>query len=156
MQMLQRDQSPTKQIKRQVNSAVPEGAFAQVHIFQFPDEALEIDPDDNAVFKLVDNLSVVFGDAGSEITADVTLTAIDEKKAEQIEELVEGFKLVLRLHEQMEEPNGDDEADAEMSKMLDLLNGAKVERNGEKVTIHLKVPVNVVIDFIRDEAELPL
>jgi len=156
MQMLQRDQSPTKRIKRQVNSAVPEGAFAQLQIFQLPNEALEIDPDNNLVMKLVDNLSIVFGEAGSDITADVTLTAIDEKKAEQIQQLVQGFTSALGLLKQEETPDGDEEADAEMAMMLDLLDGAQVERSGENVTIHLKVPVKVIIDFIRDEAELPL
>lgn len=155
-QMLQRDQSPTKRIKRQVNSAVPEGAFAQLQIFQFPNKALEIDPANNFVVKLVDSLSIVFGEAGSDITADVTLTAIDEKMAEQFQQLVQGFTSIFGLIEQKKESNGDDEADAEMAKMLDLLDGSQVERSGKNVTIHLKVPVNVIIDFIRDEAGLPL
>lgn len=135
--------------QRQVSWTVPEGTFAQLQIIKFPEEMMDVDAARNVV-KLLENVSLLIGEKGSNFTADLLLTTTSDKKAEQIQQLVQGLKAMVGL---FEDEIGDDE---EAKMALELLKGVKIKRDGKSVSIAAKVPEEIILHFLREEADLPL
>lgn len=136
-------------IQRQVSWTVPDGTFAQLQVIQFPEDLMDVDQAKNVV-KLLENVSVFLGEDGSDFTADVALTATNEKKAEQIEQLVLGVKAMVGL---FQDEIGDDE-DAKMA--MEILDQVSIDREGRTLTVHGSLPEEMMLKFLREEADLPL
>lgn len=134
---------------RKIRNAIPDGIFAQVQILEFPEEVLEHDPPGN-IARMVKDVSVTLGEEGEDYAAHVVLTTDTEKRADQILQLAQGLKALVGL---FEEEIGDDE---EARMALSLLEKVSVERDGTTVTLRAAVPEALIIEFLQEEADLPL
>lgn len=125
------------------------GGFLQVKILELPDEVYQQEQAAN-VAKMLQSLVVNVGQSGDEIELSCVLTAQKKKQAEQILQLAQGAKAFVSL---FKEQIGSDE-DAQM--VMSLLNAVEVDRDGTEVTIQAHLPEKMVVDFLREEADLDL
>ncbi len=137
--------------RRSVSWVVPEGTFLQVQILEFPSEILDEDPPGN-VIKMLRDVALTVGEDGDDYVAELTLTTSDEKRAEQIQQMVTGFKAMVGLfREQIEEEIGDDAEQA-----MHMLDQIMIDRHDSTVVIQGGVPESLIIKFLQEEADLPL
>lgn len=135
--------------RRQISWTVPKGTFVQVQLLEFPDEVFENEQSSN-IAKLLQDVSATIGEKDDNYEVNLTLTTVDEKRAEQIQQLLQGAKALVGL---LENEIGDDE-DAKMA--ISLLKQVTVEKDGHAVTVHGAIPEDLIINFLREEADLPL
>jgi hypothetical protein len=128
---------------------VKKGEFLQVKILELPEEVYDQEQAAN-VAKMLTSILVNVGQVGDEIQLSCTLTAQKEKQAEQIQQLAQGAKAFVSLFE--EEIGNEKEAEV----ILSLLNAVEVDRNGHEVTIRAHLPEKMVVEFLREEADLDL
>lgn len=147
MEMLEDKTSSSPQ--RQISWTVPSGTFAQVQIIAFPEEAMKVDAAKNVV-NLLESVALLVGERDSDFTAELALTATSEKKAEQIQQLVQGAKAMVGL---FEEEIGDDE---EARAAMEILETVEVRRDGSSIRVLGKIPQDLILKFLREEADLPL
>lgn len=125
------------------------GEFLNVQILELPDEVYQQEQAAN-VAKMLKSILVNVGQYGDEIQLSCTLTAQKNKQAEQIQQLAQGAKAFVSL---FKDEIGSDE-DAQM--ILSLLNAVEVDRDENEVTIQAHLPEKMVVDFLREEADLDL
>ena len=136
-------------IQRQISWTVPAGTFIQVQLLEFPDEVFDNEQSSN-IAKLLSDVSASVGENEDRYEITLKLTTVDDKRAEQIQQLVQGAKALVGL---LENEIGDDE-DAQM--LVSLLKQVTVEKDGHAVTVKGAIPEDLIIKFLREEADLPL
>lgn len=134
---------------RQVSWSVPKGTFAQVHVLEMPGELVKNGPQAN-IAKLVSDLSLTVGEAGEDIEVSLSLTAANEKKAEQLHQLAQGAKAMISLFQ--DEVKGDKEAEMAM----EILKGVAIEREGSTLSLQVEVPQKLIMVQISEEGGLSI
>jgi hypothetical protein len=135
--------------KREISWVVPSGTFAQLQIIEFPSDVLKEGPPAN-IIKMLKDVSLTLGESGDDFSVDLLLTTSDDKRAEQLQQLIQGLKAMVSLFK--DEIGDDEQAKAAMS----LAEGITVERTGVDVTLHAGVPQELIIKLLREEMDLPL
>lgn len=141
--------APSSQKQRQISWQVPEATFLQVQVLEFPKEVYENDPPAN-IAKMIKDLSMTIAEESDNYAVDLFITTESEKRAEQMQQLVQGAKALAGM---FENEIGDDQ-DAKM--LLSLLDTVTVSRDSESVQVHVAIPEDLIIKFLREEADLPL
>ncbi len=136
--------------RKSLSWKVPEGTFAQVHLIDLPKDVEEVDQARN-IAKLLEHASVIIGEYEDQLSLKLQLKVKDEKKAEQVEQLIRGAKALISLFKD-EIDDGDEEA----KMVLSILEELAIDRNGASVTVNVHVPQDLIIGFLREEADLPL
>lgn len=131
--------------------SVPANCFAQVKLLEIPVEEFEDSPPAN-ILKLLTDVSLTLSERDKSIAIDLKLTTAEEKKAEQIQQLVQGLAAMGSLVIE----NVDDIDDDDAATALQLLQGIRVQRDGSNITVGVEVPEELIINVLREEADLPL
>ncbi|MCA9129089.1 MAG: hypothetical protein KDB22_18505 [Planctomycetales bacterium] len=124
-------------------------SFVNMRVLKFPDEVYHLEQSAN-VAKLLKAVSATIGEQDGNYVIKISLVASDEKRAEQIQQLVVGAKALISL---LQDEIGDDE---EAKLAISILQGASVKTEGKEVTIIASIPEKMIINFLREEADLPL
>ncbi len=135
--------------RKTISWVVPEGTFAQIQLLQFPEELMDHDQAGN-IARLIKDAAITVGEQGGDLAASLILTTSDEKKAEQIQQLVTGLRAMVGL---FKDEIGDDQ-DAQMA--LSIAEKVSAHREGETVVIEASIPQALIIQFLKEEADLPL
>ena len=134
---------------RQISWAVPSGTFAQVHVLEMPGELVENGPQAN-IAKLITDLSLTVGEADNKIAVSLSLTAANEKKAEQLRQLAQGAKAMIGLFQ--DEVKGDKEAEIAMG----ILKEVTIEQDGATLMLHADVPQELIMVQISEDGALEI
>ncbi|MCA9190494.1 MAG: hypothetical protein KDB03_01980 [Planctomycetales bacterium] len=124
-------------------------AFMEIEVLELPAEALEQEQVAN-ISKMLQGVSASLAEKGSDLSIELNLTASNDKRAEQIQQLAQGLKALGGLFEQ--EIQDDDD----LQFLSGLIDRVQVNREQNRVVIQLAVPEQLVVDFLREEADLPL
>lgn len=149
LEILSATEGRTAGKSRQISWVVPVGTFAQLQIIEFPSDVLEEGPPAN-IIKMLKEVSLTLGESKDDFVVDLLLTTIDEKRAEQLQQLIQGLKAMVSLFK--DEIGDDEQAIAAMS----MAEGVTVERMGTDVTVQASVPQQAIIKLLREEMDLPL
>ncbi len=133
--------------------ALPKGQFANIQLLSPPTEMIEETPL-AALVDLLQATSVSIGEEGNDLVIRISLTADDEEKANQLQQLAQGVIAMVSLFKEEISQELDDEETAK--QMLSVIKQIKVQREGANVTVETRVPEQTIINFLREEAELPL
>jgi hypothetical protein len=135
--------------RNEVSWSVPEGTFAHVQVLQFPDEVYEHNPPGNLA-RMIQDLSLSLSEEGDDYRLNLVFSTADEQRAEQFLQLAQGAKALVSLFE--EEIKEDEDA----KMLMSLLDEVAVTRDDLQVSVKLLVPQQMVVKFLREEADLPL
>jgi hypothetical protein len=127
--------------------AGPAGTFLSVDILQFPVEELGKGPQEN-IAKMLKGVAVRVGEAEEQFHINLVLTTESEQKAEQLRQMAQGVVAMLALIQ--------DEEDKDLQMVQELLQGLTVEREAATIELNLMVPTEQVLEFLREEADLPI
>jgi hypothetical protein len=123
------------------------GAFVNVNVLKLPLDQIGDGPQ-ASVAKLMKEISVTIGEADGQFNIELRLGTEDEQKAEQIRQMAQGLVAMIAFVQ--------DEGDEDLERVQQLLRGLVVERNEASVRMNLKIPSEQVVEFLREEADLPL
>ncbi|MCG8648590.1 MAG: hypothetical protein MI861_02085 [Pirellulales bacterium] len=132
---------------------MPEGQFVNVQLTSLPADLIEDTPLTN-IAQLINESSLSLGEADNDLVAQVTLTATEEERAIQLQQLAQGAVAMVGLFREEIRQELADEASADT--VLPVLDQISVQRVGKTVTIQTKVSKTAVVLFLREEADLPL
>ncbi len=130
-------------------SSMPTGAFVHVQVMELPDQIPTDEPPGHIV-KMIENVSLTIGSEDDSFVVVAALSVDDEQRAEQMLQLAQGAKAFVGMFEE------EFEGDEEMQMLLPLLDSLEVGRESTTVEIKAMVPEAMVIEFLRNEADLPL
>ncbi|XZE54090.1 hypothetical protein SH139x_000038 [Planctomycetaceae bacterium SH139] len=133
--------------------ALPAGQFANIQLHSPPQEMIEETPL-AALVDLLEATSVSIGEEGNHLVVRISLTANDEEKANQLQQLAQGVIAMVSLFKEEISQELDDEETAK--QVLSVIKQIKIQREGANVTVETRVPEQTIINFLREEAELPL
>ncbi len=136
--------------QKEISLGVPAGTFASVQVLELPlDQLDEGEPPANVV-KLLTSVSLtVSGVDDKGLAVELSLGTKEEKRAEQIQQLLQGLSAMVSLAESQIV----DDQDAQ--KALELLKGLAIDRDGTQVSLRVDVPEEIVLKLL-EEADLPL
>lgn len=103
-----------------------------------------------AIARLLKHVSLSVRERRDAFQVRLHLKTDDEKHAEQLQQLAQGLVALVGLLEDA------DEGDEELKIIAELLEGLEATRDGTSVEMSLDVPEELVIEFLREEADLPL
>jgi len=104
---------------------------------------LKIPTPNSAVLKMLQRLTVSLGAEDKSIVARVSAETVDEKRAEQIRQLVQGAIAFMQM------PITELEEQKDFAKIRKLLGDMTVSRSGNHVTLQLSRPAAGLLDEIR-------
>jgi hypothetical protein len=111
-------------------------------VIKLPEEAMEEGPPAN-IAKLLKDASLHIDEADGKLGINVSLTAADEKQAEQLRQMAQGGVAMLQF---AKSANPEDE---KLQKLSSMVEDAVTSREGATVTVSLKVPaaeITAIID----------
>lgn len=123
------------------------GMFLSVTVLKLPVDILDDDGPPANIAKLIRTVSLTVGERDGHFDINLQLGVEDEQRAEQIRQMAQGAAAMVAFVQ-------DDDED--LQRVQQLLQGLTVERTGTDVGLHLSVPSEQVIEFLREEADLPL
>lgn len=129
------------------------GEMLNVRLMSMPEEIADVPPIAN-IGKLVDEFAVTLREDENHLVTKVMLNATSEEQATQIQQLAQGAVAMLGLFKEEIRNELGDEVFA--NNVVPILNQIKVGREGTSVTIETRIPEALVIEFLREEADLPL
>ncbi|MEM1067939.1 MAG: hypothetical protein AAGG48_27115 [Planctomycetota bacterium] len=130
-----------------------DGQFLSVQLLSMPEEIADVPPIAN-IGNMVDSFSMGLREEGSNLVATVTLATENAEQATQIQQLAQGAIAMLGLFkEEIREELGDDVVAGNVIPVLDQIS---VTREDKAITIESKIPEALLIEFLREEADLPL
>lgn len=129
--------------------AVEVGDKALVHIrlLELPTEEFGEGPQQN-IIKLLKDFVVTIDDADGNFELNVQLTTENKKQAEQIQQMAQGLIAMASFIQS-------DQHDEELQQLQQVLQGLRIKRDNKSVHLTVQVPTDEVIDFLREEADLP-
>jgi hypothetical protein len=104
--------------------------------------ALNVPEQHSAVVKMLQRLTVSLGAEGESVVARVSADVVDEKRAEQIQQLLQGVIAFVQL------PIEELEAQEEFVMVRGIVKDMKVSRSGNRVTCQLSRPGAGLLDEI--------
>ncbi len=134
-------------------AALSSKIFARVLLLDVPAERFDGEPFAN-VLGLIQKASIEVSEVGGDtMHVQVNVVATKEKKAEQIRQLLAGASAAAGLL-----IDSVDELDEEGLREVaeNVLQSIKVTRDEKVVGLSLDVPSEILADFLREEADLPL
>ncbi len=123
-------------------------AFLQVVLNELPEKMLEEGPPAN-VAKLVQKISFSAREENDGMTLKLSLGMHDEKQAEQVRQMVEGLRAMADLFKNEIE-------DEHAQHAAELIKTLEIEKNDESVSTSILLPNDLIIGFLREEADLAL
>ena len=124
-------------------------SIASVRVHRIP-MIEDLDGPPRVVAKLVREFAISVAEEDDHLAIEMKLKAESGRQAEQLQQLVQGLAAMVGLIQDSEE------ADEDLELVAELVEDLEVERESSSVEIRLAVPEGLVIDFLRDEADLPL
>ncbi|MCA9262143.1 MAG: hypothetical protein KDA61_23155, partial [Planctomycetales bacterium] len=123
--------------------------FAHVQLNRLDGLKIGKGPQQN-IAKLVTRIAFDAEEPGDEFALKLTMEASSDRQAEQLQQLAQGMLAMVNLAKDMED------ADKEVKLLAKVLNKSSVTREGSQVALSLRVASDMVIEFLRKEARLPL
>lgn len=123
------------------------GAFLSVNILELPMDQIGDGPQEN-IAKLLRQISLTVSEADENFAIHLSLSTEDEQKAEQLRQMAQGVVAMIGFVQ--------DEGDDDLKMVQELLRGLTVQRDEATITLDLEIPTEKVIEFLREEADLPL
>jgi len=124
-------------------------SIVDVRVNKIPDMD-DLDGPPKTIARLIKQIVVNIKEERGALNVTLRLTAADEKRAEQLQQLAQGVVAMVSLM------RDSDDADEDLKMVADIVDGLKVERDGELVELNLDLPEEQLIEFLRDEADLPI
>lgn len=122
-------------------------AFIHMRLLEIPTAELGDGPQ-QTIAKLLKDLVITIADDDGNFELNVQLTTETKKQAQQIQQMAQGLIAMVSFVQM-------DEHDEEMQKLQQILQGLKSKRNDTHVHLSVQVPTDDVIQFLREEADLP-
>ena len=123
-------------------------SLVTVRLLEIPKLDLEGPPE--ALLKLVKDATLHVRAYGDDMEVELNIVSDTEKHAEQLQQLAQGAAAMVDLARDVEE----DDEDLEM--VASVLETLKAERDDDEIHLRLRIPEDLVIEFLREEADLPL
>ncbi len=137
----------------QVALNVDEREFAVLEILSLPEDVAEEPPISN-ISQLVKQASLRLGESESDLVIRAELRTENEEQATQLQQLTQGVVAMVGLFKEEIRSELGDEETAKM--VLPILEKIMVNREGKKISVEIAIPEQLVIQFLREEADLPL
>ena len=133
--------------------AVPEGQFLSIKLGAMPEEINEVPPL-AALSSLLDHVAISIGEVEESLSIQLELHASEEEKAAQLQQLAQGAVAMVSLFsEPIREELDDDET---ATSVLNAAEQMVVDREGTTVRVKLDLPMSIIMQFLKEEAGLPL
>ncbi|MEL6106506.1 MAG: hypothetical protein AAFU85_10730 [Planctomycetota bacterium] len=138
----------------QLGWSVPDGQFLSVKMASLPFDASDVPPPVATLTSMLDQLGFSIGEQDGDLSMRLVFDTSEEEKAMQLQQLVQGAVAMISLFSEQIREELDDEETA--SSVLNAAQQIVVERDGSSVEMKLSIPMAIVIQFLREEADLPL
>ena len=125
-------------------------AFAAIRLRELPIDELDLEGPPANIAKLLNGLGLILSNDNDQCRIDISMSTKNEREAEQLQQLAQGIVAMIGL------ARAEDQEDEELERIHELLQNLKVQREGTDVEIQLSVPNQVLLEFLREEADLPL
>ncbi len=136
----------------QIETSLADGMFASVTLLKIPTKEFDGEPFENIV-KSLRTATIAVAEREDSLSLTVDVDTISETRAKQLLQLVQGASAAVSLMFDSIDELKDEDLRAAATGALDSLH---VEQDGTKVHVGFDIPVNLVVDFLREEADLPL
>ncbi|MEO1527764.1 MAG: hypothetical protein AAFX06_20230 [Planctomycetota bacterium] len=133
--------------------SIPEGQFVSVKLNSLPEEVNEVPPL-ATLSSLLDHIGLSIGEEDENLTLKLAFHATEEEKAMQLQQLAQGAVAMVSLFSEQIREELDDEETA--TNVLNAVERIVVQRADTTVEMELSIPMSIVIQFLREEADLPL
>ena len=130
-----------------------EGQFVSVRLLSMPAELSQVPPI-ATIGKMVNECSIELSEEAESLVAKIRLVTTSEEQATQIQQLAQGAVAMVGLFKEEIRAELGDEVFA--SNVIPILDQIQVNREGNAVTVETRIPESLVIEFLREEADLPL
>lgn len=141
------DQMDNDQQHHPLLSLADNDAFIHIRLLEIPTDEIGDGPQQN-IAKLLKDLVITVADHSGDFELNVQLTTENKKQAQQIQQMAQGLIAMFSFIQM-------DEHDEEMEKLQQILKGMKSKRNDTNVQLSVHIPTDDVIQFLREEADLP-
>lgn len=140
-------------LEKKLPSLNQRGSLLRLKFDELPSEIrkdLERDNPMSNVVKLVSNFELDVREVRHRFEVTGVITASSEKKAAQIQQLAQGAMALVGIMEEQKKN------DAEFMALLEILEEIEMSRDGAVFTLSTSIPEELVMEFLRKEADLPL
>jgi|GEM_PF-3525378 len=144
-----RSSSPSDR-ERDRKSSRDGASLVAVRLLQLPKQLEDMDGPPKTILKMVKQASLHIREYGEDLEVEVNVEADTEKHAEQIHQLAKGAAAMVSLASETEE---DEE---ELQMVARVLETLETEHDGNSVNMSVKLPQELVLEFLREEADLPI
>lgn len=134
--------------------SVPEGQFLSVKLASLPFDASDVPPPVATLTSMLDQLGFSLGEQDGQLSMELAFDTSDDEKAMQLQQLAQGAVAMISLFSEQIREELDDEETA--SSVINAAEQIVVDREGSTVEVKLAIPMEIVIQFLREEADLPL
>lgn len=132
--------------------ALAAGAFLAAELSEIPSERVRQEPFRNIV-GLLRSLKLTVREDGETLQATLNVGTANERKAQQIQQLIQGLSAAASLaFDSVDELKQQEIREAAMA----TLNSLTVSRDDAEVTVTVSVSTEMIVKFLREEADLPL
>ncbi|MEO2015209.1 MAG: hypothetical protein ABGZ53_12640 [Fuerstiella sp.] len=132
---------------------MPAGQFISVQLLSPPKELIEEVPFANIAHLLTES-SLSLGEVDDDLVVRLTIGATEEAKAIQLQQLAQGAIAMVSLFE--DEIRGEFDDEETVAAVLAVLDDISIERDGMTVSVETRIPQDLIIRFLREEAGLSL
>ncbi|MEO1617522.1 MAG: hypothetical protein AAFV88_16840 [Planctomycetota bacterium] len=132
---------------------VTDGKMLAIELLSIPEEIADQPPFAN-IANMMSSCDLSIHEEDENLVVQFSMTATDEQRATQMQQLVQGGVAMIGLFKDEIQKELEDEDVA--SSVIPVLNQIKVNRKKATVTIQSMIPETLIIDFLREEAGLPL
>lgn len=137
---------------------MPDGQFLRISVLELPEEVGDTPPL-SGIASIVRHGSLSVSEEASrgnenELVAKITLATTNEEQSAQLQQLAQGAVAMIGIFK--DEIRRELESDEVAQRVLPILDGIEVRRDGTKVHVVARMPEDLLIEFLREEADLPL
>lgn len=133
-----------------MTAQLADGEFTKIHLLDFPADVLDLGDEIADIVRTLKDVSVSFKEDGGSIVISIHVSAENEGQAELIRQLTQGMIGVYLASVMAEEMD-------EVDKLaIELFKNTSASRDGNEVVLRATVSSELLIEFLREEADLPL
>lgn len=132
---------------KMVGASSSKKPFVSVSINKLPAEMIGDGPQAN-VAKLIESIELTVAEDGDQLAAELAMTTDDSEHAEQIRQMAVGLRAMLGF------AISQNEDDEDLKRVVELAKGLEVTAEGKQFNAAISIPVELALDFLRDEAGL--
>jgi hypothetical protein len=133
---------------RKLAGTSSQAPFVRVTVNKLPADLIGDGPQSN-VAKLLKSIELTVAENGDELAAILSIGTDNTEQAEQIRQMADGLKAMLGF------AMSQAEEDEDLKRVIELAKGLKVSSDENRVNASLSIPVELVLEFLRKEADLP-